>query len=84
MVVVSGGRSHGAGWLLPAVLVGVFPIMALFENLIFAIDGRYAIISFPFLVIAMAIGVDALAGRDDPWLARSACSPRSPSSGRSG
>jgi GT2 family glycosyltransferase len=53
-------------FLLPAVLLGVFPIMALFQNLIFAADGRYGIISFPFLVIAMAVGIDELAGRDFP------------------
>jgi hypothetical protein len=52
--------------LLPAILLGVFPIMALFQNLIFAADGRYGIISFPFLVLAMAIGVDDLAGRTSP------------------
>jgi GT2 family glycosyltransferase len=49
--------------LLPAVLVGVFPIMALFENLIFTNDGRYGIIAFPFLLLAIAIAVDALMGR---------------------
>ena len=49
--------------LLPAVLVAVFPIMALFENLIFANDGRYGIIAFPFLLLAMAIAVDELMGR---------------------
>ncbi len=49
--------------LLPAVLVGVFPIMALFQNLIFAADGRYGIISFPFIVLAISIAVDALIGR---------------------
>ena len=49
--------------LLPVVLVAVFPIMALFENLIFANDGRYGIISFPFLLLAMAIAIDELMGR---------------------
>ena len=49
--------------LLPAVLIAVFPIMALFENLIFANDGRYGIIAFPFLLLAMAIAVDELMGR---------------------
>ena len=38
-------------------------MMALFRNLIYANDGRYAMISFPFLVLALAGGVDALAGR---------------------
>jgi len=49
--------------LLPVVLIAVFPIMALFENLIFANDGRYGIIAFPFLLLAMAIAVDELMGR---------------------
>ncbi|MGF2075776.1 hypothetical protein, partial [Enterococcus casseliflavus] len=37
--------------------------MAVFENLIFANDGRYGIISFPFIIAAIAIGVVELAGR---------------------
>ncbi len=52
--------------LLPAVLVGVFPIMALFENLIFTADGRYGIIAFPFLVMAVAVAIDGLIGRLAP------------------
>jgi hypothetical protein len=52
--------------LLLVVLVGVFPMMALFRNLIYANDGRYALISFPFLVLALAAGVDTLAGRRPP------------------
>jgi hypothetical protein len=43
------------------VLLGVFPIMAVFQNLAYTIDGRYAVISFPFLVIAVAVGIDRLA-----------------------
>src|SRR4029077_16730828 len=63
-VVVVVRRSENTSRLIPpAVLLGVFPIMAYFPNLIFAIDGRYAIISFPFLIMAMASGVDALADR---------------------
>ena len=53
-------------YLLLVVLVAVFPMMALFRNLIYANDGRYAMISFPFLVLALAAGVDALAGRRPP------------------
>jgi 4-amino-4-deoxy-L-arabinose transferase-like glycosyltransferase len=61
-----GPRSRA---LLPAVLIGVFPIMALFENLIFAFDGRYGVISFPFIVLAIAIAIDALIGRERAWRA---------------
>jgi GT2 family glycosyltransferase len=53
-------------FLLLVVLLAVFPSMALLRNLIFANDGRYAMISFPFLLIALAGGVDALAGRRPP------------------
>ena len=63
VVVVVRRSENTSRLLLPAVLIGVFPMMAYFPNLIFAIDGRYAIISFPFLIMAMASGVDALAGR---------------------
>ncbi|MGB9347956.1 MAG: hypothetical protein WCA90_18115, partial [Ilumatobacteraceae bacterium] len=59
----SGPRSR---ILLPAVLVGVFPIMALFQNLIFAADGRYGIIAFPFLVTAVAVAIDVVIGRRSP------------------
>lgn len=44
-------------FLLPAVLVAVFPIMALFPPLVFAADGRYGIISFPFIVVALAVAI---------------------------
>ncbi len=63
---VSAGPAPAAACLLLVVLVAVFPIMALFENLIFANDGRYGIISFPFLLLAMAIAVDELTGRRPP------------------
>ncbi len=48
------------------VLIAVFPMMALFRNLIYANDGRYTMISFPFIVLTLAGGVDALAGRRPP------------------
>ncbi len=49
--------------LLLVVLLAVYPMMALLRNLIYANDGRYAMISFPFLLVALAGGVDAIAGR---------------------
>ena len=61
-VVTMVRRSNASSrWLVPAVLLGVFPIMAVFQNLAYTIDGRYAVISFPFLVIAVAVGIDRLA-----------------------
>ena len=49
-------------FLLPIVIVSAFPIMAIFENLIYAADGRYGVITFPYLVVAAAVGVDRLLG----------------------
>lgn len=56
-------RSHV---LVLVVLAAVFPIMALFRNLIYANDGRYAMISLPFVLVALATAVDHLAGRRPP------------------
>jgi GT2 family glycosyltransferase len=49
------------------VLASVFFLMAFLQNLIFANDGRYAMISLPFVLIALAAGIDQLAGRRPPW-----------------
>jgi GT2 family glycosyltransferase len=53
--------------LLFVVLGSVFFLMALLRNLIYANDGRYAMISFPFVLVALAAGIDQLAGRRPPW-----------------
>lgn len=53
--------------MLFVVLATVFFLMAFLQNLIYANDGRYAMISFPFVVIALAAGIDQLAGRTPPW-----------------
>lgn len=57
------GRSR---WLLPLVVVAAFPIMAAFESLIYAADGRYGVITYPFLVLALAVAVDEAMGRRPP------------------
>jgi GT2 family glycosyltransferase len=49
------------------VLASVFFLMGLLRNLIYANDGRYAMISFPFVVFALAAGIDRLAGHRPPW-----------------
>lgn len=61
-IVAFRSTTRPSRFLLPAVLAGVFPIMALFPPLIFANDGRYGIVSFPFLVVALAVA--------STWLAR--------------
>jgi len=48
------------------VLGSVFFLMALLRNLIFANDGRYAMISLPFVLIVLAAGIDRMAGRPSP------------------
>jgi hypothetical protein len=61
-------RSTADGRIVLFVVLGsVFFLMALLRNLIYANDGRYAMISFPFVLIALAAGIDRLAGWRPPW-----------------
>jgi GT2 family glycosyltransferase len=61
-------RSNARGRVVLFVVLGaVFFLMAFLQNLIYANDGRYAMISFPFVLIALAAGIDQLAGRRPPW-----------------
>jgi hypothetical protein len=46
---------------LPAVLC--WPILSLFNNMWFVEDGRYSSVGFPFLIVALSIGLADLAGR---------------------
>ena len=46
--------------VLAAPLLVGWGIMAMFTNTSYVLDGRYAIITFPFVVMALAIGSDAL------------------------
>lgn len=58
---VSALRRHRVtGAVLVAPLVVAWPAMSLLSNLSFVADGRYGIITFPFLVVAMALGVGDL------------------------
>ena len=50
-------RRRPSRWLLATVLIAVLPIMALFPPLIYSLDGRYGLMSFPFVTIAVALGV---------------------------
>jgi len=43
---------------LPAIFC--WPILSLFSNMGFVTDGRYAIVGFPFLIIALVVGVRSL------------------------
>jgi len=52
---------------LPAVLC--WPLLSLFNNMWFVEDGRYSSVGFPFLIVAMVIGLADVAGRGRPLLA---------------
>lgn len=49
------------GKILVVPLIACWPILATFSNLAFVADGRYGIIPFPFLVIAIAVGLGRMA-----------------------
>jgi GT2 family glycosyltransferase len=55
-------------WLVPITLVAVWPLMALFSPLIWSADGRYNVISFPFVAIAVAASLTLLPTTDQRWL----------------
>ena len=63
---IAGRSSPPSRVLLFVVLGSVFFLMALLRNLIYANDGRYAMISLPFVLVALAAGIDRLAGRRPP------------------
>jgi hypothetical protein len=46
--------------LVPITLVAMIPLMAALPPLIFPDDGRYAVIAFPFIVVAVAAVTDEL------------------------
>ena len=55
-------------WLVPITLIAVWPLMALFSPLIWSADGRYNVISFPFVAIAVASALTLLPAADPKWL----------------
>lgn len=63
VVAVVRSSTAPSRWLLAAVLVACLPMMALFPPLVYTADGRYAIIVFPFLVVAVALGISHLFDR---------------------
>jgi hypothetical protein len=58
--VVMWRREGRRNKLVPITLVAMVPLMALLPPLTFADDGRYAVIAFPFVVLAVAAVVDEL------------------------
>ncbi|MGI9644469.1 MAG: hypothetical protein ACR2O6_04085 [Ilumatobacteraceae bacterium] len=56
-------RDRPLALLVIAPLAASWILMSGFTNTAFVLDGRYAIINFTFVVIAVAVGVDALLPR---------------------
>lgn len=46
---------------LPAILC--WPILSMFNNMWFVADGRYSSVGFPFLIVAIVVGLSDLVGR---------------------
>jgi hypothetical protein len=63
-----------ARWLVPVTLIAVVPLMAGLPPLIFAGDGRYAVIPLPFVAVALGAFATSVgrAGRRMGWLAPAA------------
>lgn len=61
VVVLVRKGATGLVVALPAVLS--WPLLSLFNNMGYVVDGRYAIIAFPFLVVCFVAGAADLAGR---------------------
>ena len=68
VVLVRSGERRSR-FLLPSTVVAVWPLMALFSPLIWSADGRYNVISFPFVSLAAASAMTAIQiGEDGPLL----------------
>ena len=59
--VIGLARLGPRGLVLALPTVLCWPILSLFSNMGFVDDGRYAIVGFPFLIIALVVGVRSLA-----------------------
>jgi hypothetical protein len=57
---VMGRREGRRNKLVPVTLATMVPLMAALPPLIYPDDGRYAVIAFPFIVLAVAAVVDEL------------------------
>ena len=61
-VVLVRSSARPSRWLVPVAMAFCFPLMALLPNLVFVADGRYAMIPFPLMAIALgAAGGKAVA-----------------------
>jgi hypothetical protein len=58
--VIGLARLGPRGWVLALPTVLCWPILSLFSNMGFVDDGRYAIVGFPFLIVALVVGLRSL------------------------
>ena len=61
--VVAWRRNRNTAVVLVVPLLSAWPAMAGLSNLSFVADGRYGIITFPFLVVAISVAVSDLVAR---------------------
>ena len=61
--VVELVRRGARGLVIAIPAIFCWPILSLFSNMGFVTDGRYAIVGFPFLIIALVVGVRSLVVR---------------------
>lgn len=54
-------------WVVPVSLVGCLPAMALLPNLEYVADGRYGVILFPYLAVALGAAASAAVRRVRGW-----------------
>ena len=58
--VIGQARLGPRGLVLALPTVLCWPILSLFSNMGFVDDGRYAIVGFPFLIVALVVGLRSL------------------------
>jgi hypothetical protein len=61
--VVELVRIGARGLVIAIPAIFCWPILSLFSNMGFVTDGRYTIVGFPFLIIALVVGVRSLVVR---------------------
>ena len=61
--VVELVRRGARGLVIAIPAIFCWPILSLFSNMGFVTDGRYTIVGFPFLIIALVVGVRSLVVR---------------------
>ncbi len=56
-VIMVRSSQRASRWIVPVGLVATFPAMAMLPHLIYVDDGRYGIITFPLIAIALGVAL---------------------------